>query len=63
VTSVIILLESGRQYVFKLLYRELRDDSNILLTIVDLYEAWNKLEKAKELRAKLQQTEAKTEGE
>jgi len=28
VTSVIILLESGRQNVFTLLYREFRDDSN-----------------------------------
>jgi len=58
VTSVIILLESGRQYVFKLLYRELRDDSNILLTAVDLYEAWGKPEKAEELRAKLPKKEA-----
>jgi len=61
VTSVIILLEFGRQYVFKLLYRKLRDYSNILLTAVNLYKVWKKLEKAKEWQAKLSETEAETE--
>jgi len=42
VTSVIILLESGRQNVFKILYRKLRDDSNILLIAVNLYKVWKK---------------------
>jgi hypothetical protein len=32
-----------------------------LNNLIDLYEAWNKPEKAKEWQAKLQQTEAKTE--
>jgi len=61
VTSVIILLESGRQNVFTLLYRELRDDSNANTTLIELYEAWNKPEKVKELRTKLPQTEAVNE--
>jgi len=56
-----ILLVSGRQNSFTLLYRESRDDSNILLTVVGLYEAWNKSEKVKEWSAKLLQTEAVTE--
>jgi len=59
VTSVIILLGSGRQNVFKILYRKLRDDSNILLT--DLYKVWKKPEKSKEWRAKLAKTEAEIE--
>ena len=54
-----ILLESIRQNVFTLLYQESRDDSNASLT--DLYEVWNKPEKAAEWRAKLPQTEAKIE--
>jgi hypothetical protein len=49
-------LEPGHQNVFRLLYRELRDDSNATLT--NLYEAWNKLEKANDWRAKLPLTEA-----
>jgi hypothetical protein len=32
-----------------------------LNNLIDLYKAWNKLEKAKEWRAKLPQTEAKRE--
>jgi len=58
VTSDIILLESGRQNSFTLLYREIRDDSNILLTVVHLYKAWNKPEEAEKWRAKLTKTEA-----
>jgi hypothetical protein len=59
VTSVIILLEYGRQNVFTLLYRELRDDSNI--TLIALYQAWNKPEEAEKWRAKLSQKEAERE--
>jgi hypothetical protein len=58
VTSVIIFLESGHQNVF-LLYRKLRDDSTV--TLIALYEAWNKPEKAKQWRQKLLETEANTE--
>jgi len=57
VTSVIILLESERQNVFTLLYRKLRDYSNILLTAVNLYEAWNKPEEAEMWHSKLPQIE------
>jgi len=56
VTSVIILLEYVRQSILTLLYRELIDDSNI--TLITLYEAENKPEKAKEWQAKLLQIEA-----
>jgi hypothetical protein len=55
------ILESRRQYVFTLLYRKLRDDSNILLTAVNLYEALNKPERAEKWQAKLPKTEAVTE--
>jgi hypothetical protein len=58
VTSVIILLNSGRQNIFIVLYRELRDDSNILLTAVELYEAWDKPEVAEKWWAKLPKPEA-----
>jgi len=51
-----ILLKTGRQIVFILLYRELREDSNT--TLIDLYEAWNKPEKASEWRVKVPKTEA-----
>jgi hypothetical protein len=51
-----IILESGRQNVFTLLYRESRDDSNT--TLIALYKAWNKPEEAEKWRAKLPQTEA-----
>jgi hypothetical protein len=54
-----IILESGRQNVFTLLYRELRDDSNT--TLLDLYEVWNKPEKAEDWRAKLPKKEVKIE--
>jgi len=48
-----ILLKSGLPINAMLLYREPTDDSNILHTPLDLYESWNKPEKAKEWRAKL----------
>ncbi|MFX0209921.1 MAG: hypothetical protein ACFFDT_28330 [Candidatus Hodarchaeota archaeon] len=51
VTSVIVLLESGLQYVYTLLYREMRNDSNTAL--INLYKAWDKPEEAKKWRAKL----------
>jgi hypothetical protein len=57
VTSAIILLEFGRQKVLTILYRESRDDSNA--TLIDLYEAWNKPEKAEQWRAKLPVRQAK----
>jgi len=59
VTSVIILLESRHQNVFTLLYRESNDNSNT--SLIALYEAWNKPEKAEEWRAKLPETEAMIE--
>jgi len=57
VTSVIILLEYGRQPVFTLLYREMRDDSNT--TLIALYEAWNKPEEAEKWRVKLPERQGK----
>jgi hypothetical protein len=59
VTSVIILLEFRYQNVLTILYRELRDNSNT--TLIVLYEAWNKPEKAEQWQAKLPQTEAEIE--
>jgi len=56
VTSVIFVLEFGCQKVLTILYQELSNDS--ITTLIELYEAWNKPEKAEEWRAKLQQSEA-----
>jgi hypothetical protein len=41
----------------RLFYRESTDDSNIFRSTIDLYEAWNKPEKAKELQRKLTKIE------
>jgi hypothetical protein len=56
-----ILPGSGLLNRTTLLYRESIDDSNILRISVDLYQAWNKPEKAEEWRAKLPQSDSKTE--
>jgi len=56
VTSLIVFLKFGRQNILILLYRDFRDESNV--TLIALYEAWNKSEKAEEWWAKLPQTEA-----
>jgi urease accessory protein UreF len=37
----------------------LRSEQQLGMSLIDLYEAWNKPEKAKPWRAKLPQTEAK----
>jgi len=55
VTSLIILLGSGRLNKAITFYRESTDTSNILRKLIDLYEAWNKPEKANEWRSKLAQ--------
>jgi hypothetical protein len=51
------LLGSGLLNKATLLYRETTDDSNILHAPIDLYEAWNKPEKANEWLAQLAQME------
>jgi len=52
-----ILLGSGLLNKTIIFYREPTDDSNILHPSVDLYEAWNKPEKANEWQEKLAQIE------
>jgi nitrous oxide reductase accessory protein NosL len=52
-----ILLGSGLFHKAKLFYLKSTDDSNIFCSTIDLYEAWNKPEKAKELQRKLTKIE------
>jgi len=52
-----ILLRSELPSRAILFYRESTDDSNILRTLIESYEAWNKPEKAEEWKAKLTQIE------
>jgi len=50
-----ILLGSGLPNQATLFYRGSTENSNILCIPVDLYEAWNKPEKAQEWREKREQ--------
>jgi len=41
--------------------QSLRSEQQLGMSLIDLYEAWNKPEETEKLRVKLTQTEAKTE--